>query len=178
MAYVNTHWGARISPTKVRPVVDLIRGKPVSEALAILQTCKRRGAVFVHQALWAAMANADQDEADLHGLIVSDARVDKGQTIKRWQPKDRGRAHPIKKRTSHIRVAVDYRGTKTAPLRKTRPQPATTAGQAKRPERQTHGTESSSIRISSRHHRAAQAAAGTRPSRCTASCWSKTSEDP
>ena len=53
------------------------------------------------------VANADQAEANLRGLVVTDARVDAGPTIKRFQPKDRGRAHPILKRTSHLTVAVD-----------------------------------------------------------------------
>lgn len=107
MAYVNLQRGARISPTKVRPVIDLIRGRPVGEALNILQMSKRRAAVLIQKILRSAIANADQDEVDVRLLVVTDARVDKGPTVKRWQPKDRGRAHPIKKRTSHIHVEVD-----------------------------------------------------------------------
>ena len=107
MAYSNTHWGAKISPTKVGPVVDLIRGKKADQALAILGLSKRRAAVFIRTALRAAIANADQAEVDVRGLVVTDARVDRGPIMKRWQPKDRGRAHPIWKRTSHITIAVD-----------------------------------------------------------------------
>jgi len=107
MPYTNTHRGARISPLKARLVVDLIRGKSVGEALTLLDVSKKRAAVFVKQALLAAQNNADQDEADTRRLIVTDARVDVGPTMKRWQPKDRGRAHPILKRTSHITVSVD-----------------------------------------------------------------------
>jgi len=107
MAYSNTHWGAKISPTKVAPVVNLIRGKKADQALVILGLSKRRAAVFIRAALRAAIANADQAEADVRSLIVTDARVDHGPTMKRWRPKDRGRAHPIWKRTSHITVAVD-----------------------------------------------------------------------
>lgn len=106
-AFSNLHRGARISPTKVRPVLELIRFKPIDEALAILEASPRRAAVLIRQALLAAQANADQAEADPRRLYVSDARVDSGPTIKRWQPKDRGRAHPIKKRTSHITIGVD-----------------------------------------------------------------------
>ncbi len=109
MPYENVHRNARISPTKVRPVADMIRGKSLDEAMMILQTSKRRAAVFLRQALLAAQANADQDEADVRRLFVSDARVDSGPAMKRWQPKDRGRAFPIRKRTSHIVVAVDVR---------------------------------------------------------------------
>lgn len=110
MAYKNTHYGARISPTKVRPVIDLIRGKPVEQALITLQLSKRRAAVFIRTALQAAVSNAvevgELSSRQANGLVVTDARVDQGSTIKRWRPKDRGRAHPIKKRTSHITVAV------------------------------------------------------------------------
>ena len=107
MAYVNIHRGARISPTKVRPVARLIQGKPIDEAVSILEMSKRRGAVLLKQALLAAQANADQAEADVRQLVVTEARVDEGPTIKRLRPKDRGRAHRILKRTSHIVVAVD-----------------------------------------------------------------------
>ncbi len=109
MAYSNIHWAAKISPTKAGPVVDMIRGQKVDHALSILQMSKKRAAVFVRQALRAAIANADQAEVDVRNLIVTDARVDQGPIMKRWQPKDRGRAHPIWKRTSHITVAVDQK---------------------------------------------------------------------
>lgn len=107
MAYTNVHKMARISPTKVRLVTDLIKGQPVAQALITLETCNRRGATFVRNALKAAMANADQADANKRRLVVSEARVDGGPTIKRFQPKDRGRAHQILKRTSHITVSVE-----------------------------------------------------------------------
>ena len=110
MPYTNTHRGVRISPTKVQPVADAIRGKHIDEALAALQLSKRRGAHLLGLALDAAIANAYEAEADIRRLVVTDARVDQGPTIKRFQPKDRGRAHPIKKRTSHITVSVDESG--------------------------------------------------------------------
>ena len=109
MAYVNVHRTARISPTKVRLVARLIRSKAIDEAVNILEMSKRRGAVLLKQALLAAQANADQAEADVRSLVVTEARVDAGPTIKRLRPKDRGRAHRILKRTSHITVAVDTR---------------------------------------------------------------------
>ncbi len=107
MAYSSTHKMARISPTKVRIVADLIRHKPVTEALTILDHSPRRGAVLLKAVLKSAYANADQAEVDVRRLKVVDARIDSGPTIKRFQPKDRGRAHPILKRTSHITIAVD-----------------------------------------------------------------------
>ena len=106
LSYTNTHYGARVSPTKARLVIDLVRGKAAAEALTILSVCKKRAAVFIRDALRAAIANADQQEADVRRLMIVDARVDNGQTLKRWRPKDRGRAHPIKKRTSHITITV------------------------------------------------------------------------
>jgi large subunit ribosomal protein L22 len=107
MAYTNIHYGARISPTKVRPVINLIRGKRLDVADAILSLSKNRAAVFIRQAMLAAKANAEQAEVDVRALVVVDARVDSGPTMKRFQPKDRGRAHRILKRSSHITVAVD-----------------------------------------------------------------------
>jgi large subunit ribosomal protein L22 len=108
MPYRNTFRFARISSRKARLVVDLIRGKSFEEADMLLQFSKKRAAVMVRQALQAAAANAeDQGELDKRRLIVTEARVDEGPTMKRWQPKDRGRAHPILKRTSHIHVVVD-----------------------------------------------------------------------
>ncbi|WP_432799736.1 50S ribosomal protein L22 [Poriferisphaera sp. WC338] len=107
MPYTNTHRGARISPTKARLVADLIRGKSVDDALVTLMMSKKRAAVFMKNALNAAVANADQAEANTRSLRVSEARVDEGPTMKRFQPKDRGRAHPIMKRTCHITISVD-----------------------------------------------------------------------
>lgn len=106
MPYTNTHRSARISPQKARLVVDLVRGKSVEAAMTELQISKKRAAVFVKNALAAAVANADQAEADVRSLKVVEARVDAGPTMKRFQPKDRGRAHPIMKRTSHITIGV------------------------------------------------------------------------
>ena len=106
MSYKNVHRGARISPTKARLVTDLIKGKSADDALATLMMSKKRAAVFVKNALDAAIANADQAEANVRNLRVVEAFVDEGPTMKRFQPKDRGRAHPIMKRTSHITVTV------------------------------------------------------------------------
>ena len=107
MAYTSKYRMARISPTKARPVMDLIRGKRIDEATTILTMSKRRAAVLIKGVLDAAVANADQAEANVRDLVVTDARVDSGPTMKRFQPKDRGRAHPILKRTSHLTVGVD-----------------------------------------------------------------------
>lgn len=103
------HRFARISPTKARLVIDLIRHQPVSQALDVLHFSKQRASVLIDQVLRSAMANADEQEADVRRLVVTEARVDQGPYFRRWQPKDRGRAHPITKRTSHIIVTVEER---------------------------------------------------------------------
>lgn len=109
MAYRSCHRFARIAPRKARLVADMIRGQPVDAALTALGFSKRRGAYFVRGVLRSAIANAEESNADVTRLFVSESRVDEGPTIKRFQPKDRGRAHSINKRTSHIHVSVDLR---------------------------------------------------------------------
>jgi large subunit ribosomal protein L22 len=109
MAFNASHRFARIAPRKARLVADLIRGQRVDTALTALQFSKRRGAPLVAAVLRSAIANAEEGNADPARLVVSESRVDEGPTMKRFQPKDRGRSHPIMKRTSHIIVAVDVR---------------------------------------------------------------------
>ena len=101
-----THRYARISPRKVRLVIDLIRGRRCAEALDILQFNRRRASGFIRDVVKSAMASADEQEAEMRRLVISEARVDEGPSYPRWRPNDRGRAHPIKKRTSHIIVRV------------------------------------------------------------------------
>ena len=107
--YTASHKFARIAPRKARLVADMIRGKGIEDALATLEFSPRRGAWFIKSVLRSAIANAEERNADVGRLFVSESRVDEGPTIKRFQPKDRGRSHPIMKRTSHIHVSVDVR---------------------------------------------------------------------
>jgi len=107
MAWQATHKFARISPRKARLIVDMIRGRDVQDALNVLKFSPNRAAGMVSKVLTSAIANANEQEADLDLLIVQEARVDPGPTIKRIRPKDRGRAHLILKRTSHISVVVE-----------------------------------------------------------------------
>jgi len=109
MSYTASHRFARIAPRKARLVVDLIRGKPVDQALTELQFSKKRGASFLRYVLRSAIAQAEQANVDPGRLFVSESRVDEAPTIKRFQPKDRGRSHPIMKRNSHLVVGVDVR---------------------------------------------------------------------
>ena len=105
MDFVARHRYARISPHKVRPVLELVRGKPVSEALTILGLNRKRGATFIEKVLRSAVANAGV-EVDVDELRVTGARADDGPTAKRGRPSARGMYHRILKRTSHITVTV------------------------------------------------------------------------
>ena len=107
MAWTATHKYARISARKVRLIADLIRGRDVQDALNILKFTPHRAAGMVSKVLTSAIANANEAEANVESLFVDQAYVNEGPTIKRWRPKDRGRANPIMKRTSHIIVAVE-----------------------------------------------------------------------
>jgi len=107
MPWQSKHRYARISPRKARLIADMIRGRDVQDALNILKFTPNRAAVMVSKVLTSAVANANEAEADVERLFVDRAFVDEGPTIKRWHPKDRGRAHPIMKRTSHITVVVE-----------------------------------------------------------------------
>jgi large subunit ribosomal protein L22 len=109
-----TYRGARISPFKARPVVDLVRGKPIDKALKLLEFEPRRAAPMVRKVLKSALANAGNDMGvKLHRLVVVEARVDGGPLLsgrRRFRPRAMGRAFPIMKRTSHIRVALAETG--------------------------------------------------------------------
>lgn len=97
----------RISPRKVRQVVDLIRGKQVNDALAILQFTPKGATEPVTKVLKSAVANAEHNlELDADELFVTEIFVDQGPTLKRIKPRAMGRADQIRKRTSHITVVV------------------------------------------------------------------------
>jgi large subunit ribosomal protein L22 len=97
----------RISPRKVRPVTDLIRGKGVDEALAALRFTPNRAARALAKVVASAAANAEHNlELDRDALWVSRVYVDSGPSIRRMMPRARGRADVFKKRSSHITVVV------------------------------------------------------------------------
>ena len=98
----------RITPRKVRVVLDLIRGKNVAEAFAILKFTPKAGAEVVEKVLRSACANAENNfDMDVDKLIVKTAFADGGPTIKRIHPRSRGQAFKILKRTSHVTIVVD-----------------------------------------------------------------------
>lgn len=101
------HRSARFSAYKAREVLNLIRGKSVSEARTILQFCERSAAEDVMKVLDSAVANAaNNNDIPPEELFVSACYADEGSTMKRWRPRARGRATRIRKRTCHITVIV------------------------------------------------------------------------
>ena len=97
----------RISPRKARQVIDLIRGKGIAEAFAILKFTQHKATESVDKVLKSAVANAEHNyEMNADKLYVKEAYVDAGPTLKRIMPRAMGRADLIKKRTSHITVIV------------------------------------------------------------------------
>ena len=99
-----------ISPSKVGIVADLVRGKPVREALAILRYTPKRASKVVEKAIRSAIANAENNhDMDGDSLYVAEIYVGKGPTLKRWRPRARGIAYPIQKKTSHLTVVLRER---------------------------------------------------------------------
>src|SRR3954468_2855867 len=97
----------RMSPMKVRRVVDLVRGMPVGQAASVLQFAEQAAAQPVAKLVASAVANAENNfDLDPTTLVISTITVDEGPTMKRFQPRAQGRAYRIRKRTSHIYVEV------------------------------------------------------------------------
>ena len=100
----------RMSPQKVRLVVDLVRGKGVEEALNILDFTPKRAAKAVAKTVRSVVANAQNTQSvDVDRLFIKKVFVDGGPTWKRFTPRAQGRATPVLKRTCHITVVVDER---------------------------------------------------------------------
>jgi large subunit ribosomal protein L22 len=112
MAYRAVHRYARISARKVRPLADLVRGKFADEALEVLRFQPHRGARMLEKVIKSAVGSAQ--DTDQNGgrsynaeeLVVVDARIDGGPMFKRFQPRSRGQAFTILKRSSHISVEL------------------------------------------------------------------------
>ncbi|MBQ8726343.1 MAG: 50S ribosomal protein L22 [Clostridia bacterium] len=100
----------RISPYKVRLVLDLIRGKDVNEAVAILENISNASAEPIRKVVLSAAANAENNlNMNVSDLYVAECFADQGPTLKRMQPMGHGRGFRILKRTSHITVILDAR---------------------------------------------------------------------
>jgi large subunit ribosomal protein L22 len=124
------HNHAKISPRKVRLVMNAIRNLPVSQALDQLKFMRQRGAVLVDKVLKSAIANADraiedenirdhegqvlepQPQVDVDDLYVHDAQADEGPRLKRWRPRARGAAYPYRKFYSHLTIRLRPRRAK------------------------------------------------------------------
>nr|WP_138496041.1 50S ribosomal protein L22 [Paenibacillus pinistramenti] len=97
----------RIAPRKAQLVVDLIRGKKVGEAIAILRHTPKAASPIVEKLLNSAIANAEHNYSmDVNKLVITQAYVNQGPTMKRFRPRAMGRASRINKRTSHITLVV------------------------------------------------------------------------
>ncbi|WP_243292388.1 50S ribosomal protein L22 [Bacillus sp. FJAT-47783] len=97
----------RIAPRKARLVIDLIRGKQVGEAVAVLRHTPKAASPIIEKVLKSAVANAEHNyEMDANNLVVTEAYVNEGPTLKRFRPRAMGRASQINKRTSHITIVV------------------------------------------------------------------------
>jgi large subunit ribosomal protein L22 len=97
----------RISPSKVRKLVDAVKGKPVENGLQILKFMPQKSANILEKILRSAVANADQNaDIDIDLLIIRNIIADQGPTLKRWKARARGRGTRVLKRTSHITVIL------------------------------------------------------------------------
>jgi large subunit ribosomal protein L22 len=98
----------RISPRKIRLIMDEVRGKKVGEALNLLAFAPQKGAVILKKLINSAVANAEQNtNADVDALYIKQVFADEGPTLKRFRPRALGRATRIRKRSSHLTVVLD-----------------------------------------------------------------------
>ncbi len=115
----------RVTPMKARRVIDLVRGMPADQALAVLRFSPQSASEPVYKVVASAVANARQAaerksrRLDVEELVVREAYVDEGPTLKRFRPRAQGRAFRVRKRTSHITVVVAQR-PEAAPKTNTR----------------------------------------------------------
>ena len=97
----------RISPQKLRPVAELLRGKSIDDGLNILRFIPKKGARLLERVLKSALSNATENfKKDEENLYISKVMIDEGPRIKRFRPVAYGRAHPFKKKLSHITIEL------------------------------------------------------------------------
>ena len=139
----------RVTPMKARRVVDLVRYLPTDEALALLRFAPQSASEPVYKVLASAIATAENNERlDPDALLVSEAFVDEGPTLKRFRPRAQGRAYRIRKRTCHITIAVEAvqvarPAKKAAAAKKTAPakKAASPAAEPQRTDAEQDGAE-------------------------------------
>lgn len=108
MRFIAKQKHADVTPRKLRPFAALIRGKTADEAMEALRFLPNRGARLLEAVLKSAVGNAeDRGVRNIEDLLVVESRIDGGPIMKRFMPRARGMATPIKKRYSHIVIAVD-----------------------------------------------------------------------
>lgn len=134
MQYTAKHRYADVGPRKIRLFADLIRGKNVDEALQLLRFYPNRAAKLLMAVVQSAYGNADHEEhPDPDNLVVSECRVDGAPMFKRIQPRARGTAFQIKRRMSHIIVALSDPEDLLPPTEPTPEMPATAPGEPTAP---------------------------------------------
>ena len=116
MAFIAKHRFARIAPRKARRLMDLIRGRDVDDAISMLRFSKQRASGMIEKVVRSAVANAAEQEVQDAERVVRAGTgwADPGPVMKRFQPKDRGKAYSIMKRTSHLVVTLDERAGRVA----------------------------------------------------------------
>lgn len=111
----------RMSPTKLAPITDLVRGKDLQEALTILKFTPGKASELVEKVVQSAAANAENNhDMDVSKLYVAEIYANKGPTMKRWRAGAQGRAGMILKRTSHIFVTLKEREAAVKPAKETK----------------------------------------------------------
>ena len=101
----------RMSPSKLKPVADLVRGKDLEEALTILKFTPGKGSEIIEKVITSAAANAEENhDMDRDSLYVAEVYANQGPTMKRWRAGAQGRASMILKRSSHVGVTLKERG--------------------------------------------------------------------
>ena len=107
-AFLKNH---RQTPRKTRLVADLVRGKNVDHVLSVLRFTDKKSAIAIKALIESAVANAKNIGEDITNLFVKEIRVDEGLKMKRWRPRERGRAAPFRRRTSKISLVLGSKAT-------------------------------------------------------------------
>jgi large subunit ribosomal protein L22 len=160
----------RVTPMKARRVVDLIRGQQADEALAVLRFAPQAASEPVYKVLASAVANAryraeqESRRLDVEDLVVQQAFVDEGPTLKRFRPRAQGRAFRVRKRSSHITVIVAPRSELDEPTTKA----ATRKSTAKKSTAKTSTATKSTAKKGTATKSTAKKAADTKPAKKTA----------
>ncbi len=166
----------RVTPQKARRVVDLIRGRQASDALAVLQFAPQAASEPVYKVVASAIANArvKADQAsvafDERELVVHTAYVDEGPTMKRFRPRAQGRAFRVRKRTSHITVVVG------GPDDGAKATKAPVTGSARKPAQKTTAKKTTAKKATAKKATAKKATAQTTAKKASAAKATKAAE--